>query len=43
MTVIDCPNCKKPVQISISKALDEEGEVFMCPVCKKTFRYAPNG
>ncbi|MEE3343952.1 MAG: hypothetical protein VZS44_07680 [Bacilli bacterium] len=34
-----CPKCEKPVIIDISKSLDEEGEVFMCPNCKFKFRY----
>lgn len=40
MTTIKCPNCGKSVNIDISKAIDEEGEVFMCSDCKKSFRYA---
>ena len=43
MDTVNCPNCKKPVKIVLSKALDEEGEVFLCNNCKKKFRYAPNG
>ena len=40
MIKIKCPHCEEPVTISISKAIDEEGEVFMCSKCKKSFRYA---
>lgn len=40
---INCPNCGEPNDINIAKAVDSEGEVFMCTKCKKTFRYAPNG
>ena len=43
MYQINCPHCNKPVQVIISNALDEEGEVFMCPNCKNKFRYASNG
>ena len=38
-----CPHCKEPVHIDIAKALDEDGEVFLCNYCLKKFRYAPNG
>lgn len=43
MIKIKCPKCKTEVEINISKAVDENGEVFMCPNCKNKFRYAPNG
>ena len=43
MTTISCPICKQNVTIDISKAIDEEGEVFECPHCNSDFRYAPNG
>lgn len=39
MEKIACFNCGNLVQIDISKAIDEEGEVFVCPNCKKKFRY----
>lgn len=42
MTKITCPVCNKTVSINISKAIDEEGETFKCPHCKKYFRYATN-
>lgn len=42
MTIIPCPKCFQPVTIDISKAIDEEGETFKCPHCKKYFRYATN-
>ena len=37
--VIKCPKCHKDVEIDIAKAIDENGEVFMCPHCKFKFRY----
>lgn len=40
---IKCPKCSEEVDITISKAVDEFGEEFMCPKCKYQFRYAPNG
>ena len=43
MTTIKCPKCNSNVEINISKAIDEHGEVFECPKCKYKFRYAPNG
>ena len=39
MIKIKCPYCEEPVTISISKAIDEEGEVFLCPHCNKPFRF----
>lgn len=43
MKKIKCPKCQQEVEINISNAVDEEGEVFMCLNCKNKFRYAPNG
>lgn len=43
MNLVNCPHCGKPVQIIISNAVDEEGEVFLCKNCGYKFRYAPNG
>ena len=43
MTIIKCPKCRTDVEINISKAVDEHGEVFEYPNCKFKFRYAPNG
>lgn len=39
MKKIKCVKCGNEVEIDISKALDEEGEVFLCPHCKQKFRY----
>ena len=39
MKKIKCAKCGNEVEIDISKALDEEGEVFSCPHCKQKFRY----
>ena len=43
MNIIKCPKCYKEIEINISNAIDELGEVFKCPNCKYNFRYAPNG
>lgn len=40
MIRINCPNCRKEVTIDIAKAVDELGEEFLCPNCRKVFRYA---
>ena len=42
MDLINCPHCGKSVQIIISNAVYEEGETFICPKCRKLFRYATN-
>ena len=39
MRIIKCVNCGADVEINISKALDEEGEVFKCPNCGNLIRY----
>jgi predicted RNA-binding Zn-ribbon protein involved in translation (DUF1610 family) len=41
MTTVKCPNCERETEINIAKAVDDEGEVFMCEHCGFTFRYAP--
>lgn len=38
-----CPKCQSEISIDIRNAIDEYGEEFICPICKYTFRYAPNG
>ena len=38
--VINCPKCKQEMEITISNAIDEEGEVFKCEHCGWLFRYA---
>ena len=43
MIKVPCPKCSHSVDIDIKKAVDEHGEVFICPNCKFKFRYAPNG
>ena len=40
MTTIECPHCKYPNTIDIVKAVDENGEEFICVNCGKHFRYA---
>ena len=39
MEKVKCINCGNDVEINIAKALDEDGEVFSCPVCGQKFRY----
>ena len=39
MTKIECPFCKNEVVIDISKCIDEEGEVHVCPHCHEYFRW----
>jgi uncharacterized protein YbaR (Trm112 family) len=43
MNIVKCPKCDKNIEIDISKAIDEFGEVFLCKNCGCHFRYAPNG
>lgn len=40
MDTTRCPKCGNPVNINISKAIDEFGEVFHCKNCGWDFRYA---
>jgi predicted RNA-binding Zn-ribbon protein involved in translation (DUF1610 family) len=39
MIIIKCANCGNDTEINIAKAIDENGEVFICPNCGKMFRY----
>ena len=39
MITLNCPKCKNVVSINIANAIDEHGEVFMCPNCRYKFRY----
>lgn len=34
-----CVHCHKDVSVDISRAYDEDGEVFICPHCGKMFRF----
>jgi predicted RNA-binding Zn-ribbon protein involved in translation (DUF1610 family) len=36
---IKCPKCGGTVEIDIARAVDEEGEVFVCPECGFQMRY----
>lgn len=36
---IKCPKCHQDTEIDIRKAVDSDGEVFMCDHCKYKFRY----
>lgn len=40
MRKIKCPKCGEDVDIDITKAIDENGEVFMCPHCHFEFWYS---
>ena len=40
MKVVKCVNCGNEVKVDISSAIDENGEVFVCPNCEQTFRFA---
>ena len=39
MTKVNCIRCGGEVEINISKACDEDAEVFKCPHCGFKFRY----
>ena len=39
MEKIKCFNCGNDITVNIANAIDEEGEEFICPHCKQTFRY----
>jgi uncharacterized protein YbaR (Trm112 family) len=39
MVIIKCPKCQHDVEINIANAIDENGEVFLCPNCGMKFRY----
>ena len=43
MHIIKCPKCRSALEINITSAIDEDGEVFICSHCNYHFRYAPNG
>lgn len=40
MEKVKCVKCHNDVEINIANAQDEDGEVFICPNCGQTFRYA---
>lgn len=40
MKTVKCVKCGAENEIDISKALDEDGEVFRCGHCGYPFRYA---
>ena len=40
MEKVKCIKCGTYVEINIANAQDENGEVFICPNCGQTFRYA---
>lgn len=39
MTTIKCPKCGKHITIDISKAINKNGEVYVCKYCNSKFRY----
>ena len=40
MKTVNCPKCGKEVVIDIARAVDEDGEEFVCDHCGYHFRYA---
>ena len=38
--IVKCPKCNQDTEINVARAIDENGEVFMCEHCKYPFRYA---
>lgn len=40
MTLVTCPKCKNLIEVDISKAVDENGEEYMCSNCNYVIRYA---
>jgi len=40
MDIVKCPKCNCDVEIDISHAITDDGEVFCCPTCGYYFRYA---
>lgn len=38
MTII-CPKCGNHFSVTITDAVDEHGEVFICPNCRYLLRY----
>lgn len=39
MEKIYCPKCKKKTRIDIVRAIDADGETFICECCKYPFRF----
>jgi len=39
LSTIICPKCGNSFSVTISDAIDEHGEVYMCPNCKWKLRY----
>lgn len=39
MIKVNCPKCNAEVEINLSKAIDELGEVYECTNCKFHFRF----
>jgi predicted RNA-binding Zn-ribbon protein involved in translation (DUF1610 family) len=37
---MNCPKCKEEVPLDVWKAIDEDGEVYLCPHCGWKFRFA---
>lgn len=37
--IVQCPKCKADVKIDISDAIDENGEIYICPKCGYQFRF----
>jgi len=37
MEKIECVKCGKDIELDVSKALDENGEIYVCPHCGQKF------
>ena len=37
--IVKCPKCHHDTELNIAKAIDENGEVFLCEHCGYPFRY----
>ena len=37
MEKIECVKCGKDIELDVSKALDESGEIYVCPHCGQKF------
>ena len=39
MIKVNCPKCDAEVEIDMTKAVDESGEIYICPCCKFKFLF----
>lgn len=35
--IVCCPKCKNEISIDLTNAIDELGEIYICPKCKWNF------